>query len=123
MTCGIGANQKDKKTRNDLSVEVIVKLINQLNDEDGIAINTFDETSHNIVPFKLKKDLTQKNIDDVKKIVPTGNENIYNALEGAMNQLLESTKKNKRIILITDLWAHDGDLKQFEELFKNCVHE
>ena len=67
--------------------------------------------------------LTHEKIDDVKKIVPTGNENIYNALEGAMNQLLESTKKNKRIILITDLWAHDGDLKQFKELFKNCVHE
>ena len=123
MTCKIGANQDDKKTRNDLSVEAIVKLISQLNDEDGIAINTFDETSHNIVPFKLKKDLTQENIDDVKKIVPTGNENIYNALEGAMNQLLESTKKNKRIILITDLWAHDNDLKQFKELFKKCVHE
>ena len=123
MTCKIGANQDDKKTRNDLSVEAIVKLISQLNDDDGIAINTFDETSHNIVPFKLKKNLTQENIEDVKKIVPTGNENIYNALEGAMNQLLESTKKNKRIILITDLWAHDSDLVQFKELFKKCVHE
>ncbi len=123
MSCPIGALQDDKKTRNNLSVEAIVKLISQLNDDDGIAINTFDETSHNIVPFKLKKDLTQENIDDVKKIVPTGNENIYNALEGAMNQLLESTKKNKRIILITDLWAHDSDLKEFKELFKKCVHE
>ena len=123
MRAKIGANQDDEKTRNDLSVEAIVKIISQLNDDDGIAINTFDETSHNIVPFKLKKNLTQKNIDDVKKIVPTGNENIYNALEGAMNQLLESTKKNKRIILITDLWAHDSDLKQFKELFKKCVHE
>ena len=123
MSCPIGANQDDKKTRNNLSVEAIVKLISQLNDDDGIAINTFDETSHNIVPFKLKKNLTQENIDDVKKIVPTGNENIYNALEGAMNQLLESTKKNKRIILITDLWAHDSDLKEFKELFKKCVHE
>jgi len=123
MTCPIGALQDDKKTRNNLSVEAIVKLISQLNDDDGIAINTFDETSHNIVPFKLKKNLTQENIDDVKKIVPTGNENIYNALEGAMNQLLESTKKNKRIILITDLWAHDSDLKEFKELFKKCVHE
>jgi len=123
MSCPIGALQDDKKTRNNLSVEAIVKLISQLNDDDGIAINTFDETSHNIVPFKLKKNLTQENIDDVKKIVPTGNENIYNALEGAMNQLLESTKKNKRIILITDLWAHDSDLKEFKELFKKCVHE
>ena len=123
MSCPIGALQDDKKTRNNLSVEAIVKLISQLNDDDGIAINTFDETSHNIVPFKLKKNLTQENIDDVKKIVPTGNENIYNALEGAMNQLLESTKKNRRIILITDLWAHDSDLKEFKELFKKCVHE
>ena len=123
MSCGIGPNQNDSKTRNDLSVEAIVKLTEQLNDDDGIAINTFDETSHNIVPFRLKKDLTQKNIDDIKKIRPTGNENIYNALEGAMQQLLESRKKNKRIILITDLWAHDDDLKQFKQLFKRCVHE
>jgi hypothetical protein len=123
MSCGIGPNQNDSKTRNDLSVEAIVKLTEQLNDDDGIAINTFDETSHNIVPFRLKKDLTKKNIDDIKKIRPTGNENIYNALEGAMQQLLESRKKNKRIILITDLWAHDDDLKQFKQLFKRCVHE
>lgn len=123
MRCLIGAEQKDKKTRNDLSVEAIVKLCNQLNDDDGIAINTFNELSHNIVPFKLKKDLTEKNILDIKTILPGGNENIYNALEGAMQQLLESTKKNKRIIIITDLWAHDNDLKQFEELFKKCVHE
>jgi hypothetical protein len=123
MSCGIGPNQNDNKTRNDLSVEAIVKLTEQLNDDDGIAINTFDETSHNIVPFRLKKDLTKKNIDDIKKIRPTGNENIYNALEGAMQQLLESRKKNKRIILITDLWAHDDDLKQFKQLFKRCVHE
>ena len=123
MSCGIGPYQNDRKTRNDLSVEAIVKLTEQLNDDDGIAINTFDENSHNIVPFRLKKDLTQKNIDDIKKIRPTGNENIYNALEGAMQQLLESRKKNKRIILITDLWAHDDDLKQFKQLFKRCVHE
>jgi hypothetical protein len=44
-------------------------------------------------------------------------------LEGAMNQLLDTTKKNRRIILITDLWAHDSDLKEFKELFKKCVHE
>lgn len=123
MSCGIGEQQNDSKTRNDLSVEAIIKLTEQLNDEDGIAINTFDEISHNIVPFTLKKFLTQKNIEDIKKIHPTGNENIYNALEGAMQQLLESTKKNKRIILITDLWAHDDDLKDFKNLFKKCVYE
>ena len=91
------------KTRNDLSVEAIVKLIDQLKDDDGIAINTFDETSHNIVPFKLKKNLTKENIEKVKRIAPRGNENIYNSLKGAIEQLLESTKKNKRIIIITDL--------------------
>ena len=112
-----------RKTRNDLSVEAIVNLTNQLNDDDGIAINTFDENSHIIVPFTLKKNLTQKNIDDVKKILPYGNENIYNALNGAMLQLVESTKKNKRIFIITDLWAHDTDLKDFENLFKECVNE
>ena len=123
MSSHIGPYQKDQKTRNDLSVEAIVKLIDQLNDDDGIAINTFDETSHNIVPFKLKKNLTKENIEDIKRIGPKGNENIYNALKGAMEQLLESTKKNKRIIIITDLWAHDDDLKQFTELFKKCVHQ
>ena len=123
MSCGIGEEQKDAKTRNDLSVEAIVKLVQQLNDDDGIAINTFDEQSHSIVPFRLKKKKKKKNIDDIKKIKPFGNENIYNALKGAMEQLLESTKKNKRIILITDLWAHDSDLKDFENLFKKCVHE
>ena len=123
MSSHIGKNQSDSKSRNDLSVEAIVKLTEQLNEEDGIAINTFDEISHNIVPFTLKKNLTQKNIEDVRKIQPTGNENIYNALKGAMEQLLESTKKHKRIILITDLWAHDQDLKDFKELFKKCVYE
>ena len=123
MSCHIGPYQKDQKTRNDLSVEAIVKLIDQLKDDDGIAINTFDETSHNIVPFKLKKNLTKQNIEDIKRIGPKGNENIYNALNGAMEQLLESTKKNKRIIIITDLWAHDNDLKQFTQLFKKCVHQ
>ena len=123
MSSHIGPYQKDQKTRNDLSVEAIVKLIDQLKDDDGIAINTFDETSHNIVPFKLKKNLTKENIEDIKRIGPKGNENIYNALKGAMEQLLESTKKNKRIIIITDLWAHDNDLKQFTELFKKCVHQ
>ena len=123
MNAHIGNCQNDEKTRNDLSVEAIVKLTQQLYDEDGIAINTFDEISHNIVPFTLKKNLTKKNIDDVKRIRPTGNENIFNALKGAMEQLLESTKKHKRIILITDLWAHDNDLKDFKELFKKCVYE
>ena len=94
MSCHIGEEQKDPKTRNDLSVESIVKLVQQLNDDDGIAINTFDENSHNIVPFRLKKNLTEQNINDIKKIKPWGNENIYNALKGAMEQLLESTKKN-----------------------------
>ena len=123
MSCHIGPYQEDQKTRNDLSVEAIVKLIDQLKDDDGIAINTFDETSHNIVPFKLKKNLTKENIEKVKRIAPRGNENIYNALKGAIEQLLESTKKNKRIIIITDLWAHDNDLKQFKQLFKKCVHQ
>ena len=123
MSSHIGPYQNNAKTRNDLSVEAIVKLTQQLNEEDGIAINTFDEISHNIVPFTLKKYLTKKNIDDVRKIHPTGNENIYNALKGAMEQLLESTKKSKRIILITDLWAHDSDLKDFKELFHKCVYE
>lgn len=123
MSSHIGAYQNDAKTRNDLSVEAIVKLTEQLNEDDGIAINTFDEISHNIVPFTLKKYLTQKNIDDIRKIRPTGNENIYNALKGAMDQLLESTKKHKRIILITDLWAHDNELKDFKELFNKCVYE
>jgi hypothetical protein len=86
-------NETEKKSRNDLSVEAIIKLTEQLEPEDGIAINTFDETSHNIVPFTLKKNLTEKNIDDVRKIKPFGNENIYNALNGAMLQLIESTKK------------------------------
>ena len=100
MSCPIGNNQNDSKTRNDLSVEAIIKLTEQLNDEDGIAINTFDEISHNIVSFKLKKYLTKQDIEHIKMIKPTGNENIYNALEGARQQLLESIKVNKRIILI-----------------------
>ena len=123
MSSCIGPYQNDAKTRNDLSVEAIIKLTEQLNEEDGIAINTFDEISHNIVPFTLKKYLTEKNIDDIRRIRPTGNENIYNALKGAMDQLLESTKKHKRIILITDLWAHDNDLKDFKELFNKYVYE
>ena len=123
MSSPIGINQNDRKTRNDLSVEAIIKLTEQLNDEDGIAINTFDEMSHNIVPFKLKQFLTKQDIKNIKMIKPTGNENIYNALEGARQQLLESIKVNKRIILITDLWAHDNDLKDFKELFKKCVNE
>ncbi len=123
MNSHIGSNQNDAKTRNDLSVEAIVKLTEQLNDEDGIAINTFDEMSHIIVPFTLKKNLTKKNIDDIKNIKPWGNENIFNALNGAMEQLLESYKKHKRIIIITDLWAHDNDLKDFQNLFKKCVNE
>ena len=123
MTCKIGANQDDDLTRNDLSVQSIVKLVQQLNDEDGIAINTFDTESHNIVPFMLKKNLTQKNINDIKAIKPFGDEIIYNALEGAMEQLEHSEKKNRRIIIITDLWAHDSDLSNFKKLFKKCVHE
>ena len=123
MRSFIGANQDDDLTRNDLSVQSIVKLVQQLKDEDGIAINTFDTESHNIVPFTLKKNLTQKNIDDIKAIIPSGDENIYNALKGAMEQLEHSEKKNKRIIIITDLWAHDSQLSNFKELFKKCVHE
>ena len=123
MTSFIGANQDDDLTRNDLSVQSIVKLVQQLKDEDGIAINTFDTKSHNIVPFTLKKNLTQKNVDDIKAIIPSGDENIYNALKGAMEQLEHSEKKNKRIIIITDLWAHDYQLSNFKELFKKCVHE
>ena len=123
MTCKIGANQDDDLTRNDLSVQSIVKLVQQLKDEDGIAINTFDTESHNIVPFTLKKNLTQKNINDIKAIKPFGDENIYNALKGAMEQLEHSEKKNKRIIIITDLWAHDSELSNFKKLFKKCVHE
>ena len=123
MTSFIGANQDDDLTRNDLSVQSIVKLVQQLKDEDGIAINTFNTESHNIVPFTLKKNLTQKNIDDIKAIKPSGDENIYNALKGAMEQLEHSEKKNKRIIIITDLWAHDSQLSNFKELFKKCVHE
>ena len=123
MNCKIGANQDDDLTRNDLSVQSIVKLVQQLNDEDGIAINTFGTESHNIVPFMLKKNLTQKNINDIKAIKPFGDENIYNALKGAMEQLEHSEKKNKRIIIITDLWAHDSELSNFKKLFKKCVHE
>ena len=38
MSSHIGADQDDAKTRNDLSVEAIVKLTEQLYEEDGIAI-------------------------------------------------------------------------------------
>ncbi len=48
-------DENDQKSRNDLSVEAIINLTKQLNDDDGIAINTFDEISHEIVPFTLKK--------------------------------------------------------------------
>ena len=40
-----------------------------------------------------------------------------------MDQLLKSYKKYKRIIIITDLWVHDKDLKDFKNLFKKCVYE
>ena len=105
MQSKIGPNQDDDKSRNDLSVEAIVKLSQQLNDDDGIAINTFNLKSHNIVPFKLKKNLTQQNINDIKAIKPFGDENIYNALEGAMQQLEQSTKKIKELLLL-QIYGH-----------------
>ena len=43
------------KTRNDLLIEIIIKLTEKLYDEDGIAINTFEEIYHNIIPITLKK--------------------------------------------------------------------
>ena len=48
------------KTRNDLLIETIIKLTEKLYDEDGIAINTFEEISHDIIPINLKKKLTKK---------------------------------------------------------------
>ena len=94
---GVGNNKSE------FAKETAKRIINQLHDQDNIAVTYFGVEFHVYIPLTPKSEIPKEKIEKMKKgIKCKGSTYYYNAIEGAYKQLEQSTSKNKRIILISD---------------------
>ena len=121
MDCNVDFNKDTGKSRIDLAKDALSKLILNLKPNDKFCLTTFNDNSTKIFPLSNKESLLN-NLKLLKEIKAGGGTNIYNALNGAIENILESENKNKRIILITDMMDNEPDEK-LEKLFKECVNK
>ena len=122
MNCPIDMlNDKSGKSRIDLAKSALSKLIINLRKDDKMALNTFNDLSKTIFPLSNKEEILN-NLELIKNIYANGGTNLTNALNGAIENIIESKNKNKRIILITDMLDNNPD-KNLSDLVKKCVNQ
>ena len=114
-------NNKNGKSRIDLAKSALSKLIINLRKDDKMALNTFNDLSKTIFPLSNKEEILN-NLELIKNIYANGGTNLTNALNDAIENIIESKNKNKRIILITDMLDNNPD-KNLSDLVKKCVNE
>ena len=118
----------DGKSRIQLALESLTKLVGIMDQEtDRISLITFNHETQKIFGLLGKNEIENKFLNDLKSIKDGGGTDLVLALKGAMdnmdiNEEDKSIKKNKRIIMITDVDYYDEDDGLFK-LFKTCVEE
>ena len=108
-------------SRIELAKNALNKLILNIRKDDKIALNIFNDESKTIFPLSNKEEIFN-NLQAIKEINANGGTNLTNALNGAIENIIESTNKNKRIILITDMLDNNPDIN-LSNLVKKCVNE
>ena len=101
----------------------VFKFLQNLNENDNICINKFNEKDKLILPFQKKNEFN--NLDDIiNSLEASGGTNIYNGIFGIYNEIkkyYDKGNKNKKIVLITDMeYKHD---EQFIQLCKQMSKE
>ena len=101
----------------------VFKFLQNLNENDNICINKFNEKDKLILPFQKKNEFN--NLDDIiNSLEASGGTNIYNGIFGIYNEIkkyYDKGNKNKKIVLIKDLeYKHD---EQFIQLCKQMSKE
>ena len=119
MQCPINMNSNGI-SRIELAKNALTKMILNLNKEDNFALLTFNEEIEKIFNLSPKNELINS-LNLIKEIEAGGGTDLVLALEGAIDNLKKSKKKNKRIILITDM-AYEKNDKLFD-LYKKCTNE
>ena len=116
------------KTRINLALESLSKLVSIMDQEtDRISLTTFNHESQRIFGLLGKNEIEKKFLNDLKSIRAGGGTDLVLALKGAMdnmdiNEVNKNIKKDKRIIMITDVDYYDENDGLFN-LFKTCVEE
>ncbi len=108
-------------SRIELAKNALNKLILNIRKDDKIALNIFNDESKTIFPLSNKEEIFN-NLKVIKEINAKGGTNLTNALNGAIENIIESKNKNKRIILITDMLDNNPDIN-LSNLVKKCVNE
>jgi hypothetical protein len=108
-------------SRIELAKNALNKLILNIKKDDKIALNIFNDESKTIFPLSNKESIFN-NLEIIKNIKANGGTNLTNALNNAIENIIESKNKNKRIILITDMLDNNPDIN-LSNLVKKCVNE
>ena len=119
MQCPIDMNSNGT-SRIELAKNALLKMILNLNNEDNFALLTFNEEIEKIFNLSPKNELINS-LNLIKEIEAGGGTDLLLALQGAIDNLKKSKKKNKRIILITDMAYEKND--KLIELYKKCTNE
>ena len=119
MQCPIDMNSNGI-SRIELAKNALSKMILNLNNEDNFALLTFNEEIEKIFNLSPKNELIN-NLNLIKEIEAGGGTDLIVALQGAIDNLKKSKKKNKRIVLITDMAYEKND--KLIELYKKCTNE
>ena len=119
MQCPIDMNSNGT-SRIELAKNALLKMILNLNNEDNFALLTFNEEIEKIFNLSPKNELINS-LNLIKEIEAGGGTDLLLALQGAIDNLKKSKKKNKRIILITDMMYEKND--KLIELYKKCTNE
>ena len=96
-----------KKTKQELALEIASDIISQLNDDDRLAIILFDHNSYLAKPFNF---IRSTNITAIKenlmKVTPKGGTNFEAAYKNATllwdNLYVNETEYSNRIMVLTD---------------------
>ncbi len=118
----------DGKRRINLALESLTKLVGIMDQEtDRISLITFNHETQRIFGLLSKNEIENKFLNDLKAIEADGGTDLVLALKAAMDNMdvngdNKNSKKDKRIILITDVDYYDENDGLFN-LFKTCVEE
>jgi len=122
MSCIDGNDGKSRLTLAKESLKKLVSIMDQ--DNDRMSLITFNHNSESIFGLLNKEEISRKFLNDIDSIKARGGTDLVLALQASMNNfnLEEQTKKEKRIILITDAAYSDLNDDLFN-LFRQCVEE
>jgi hypothetical protein len=116
----------DNNSRINLAKDALMKLILNLKNSDKLSLISFNDNPNIIFPLSNKNECIN-NLSLIKELKAEGGTNILLAVKKSIESLIESTKLNKRIILITDMLDNfcdnNNENEELKELFKKSVKE